>query len=82
MRKTRGFFSWALTSVLTVVSAFGIVALTTGNTVATTAAPTTTAATTAKTVSLVAPVAPVAHVVTFKSTYHDDSSNTSYQGDY
>ena len=76
MRRSRGFFSWALTSVLTVVSAFGIVALTSGSTVASSAAPSTTA--TAATTALV--TAPTAHIVSV--SYHDDSSSTYALGDH
>lgn len=76
MRKTRGFFSWALTSVLTVVAAFGIVALTSGNTVASSAAPSTTA-TTAQTASI---ATPTAHAVSV--SYHDDSSSTTHPDDH
>jgi uncharacterized membrane-anchored protein YitT (DUF2179 family) len=74
MRKSHGFFSWALTSVLTVISAFGIVALTTGNTVASSVVASNAAATSASTAA--AP-ATAAHLTTYKVTYHDDSSNTS-----
>ena len=75
MRKNRGFFSWALTSVLTVIASFGIVALTSGNTVASSAASSNTA-TTAQTASI---ATPIAHVVSV--SYHDDSSSTTHSGD-
>ncbi|NNN01944.1 MAG: hypothetical protein HKL86_08965 [Acidimicrobiaceae bacterium] len=79
MRKTHGFFSWALTSVLTIVSAFGIVALTTGGTAASSAS--TAATTSANTAALSTATVTAPHVVTYKTTYHDDSSSSSYQGD-
>ena len=79
MRKTRGFFSWALTSVLTVVSAFGIVALTSGNTVASSAGSSTTA-TTATTATAASLATPTAHVVSV--SFHDDSSGTNALGDH
>ena len=79
MRKSRGFFSWALTSVLTVVSAFGIVALTSGSTVASSAA-SSTATTTATAATTASVTAPTAHIVSV--SYHDDSSSTYALGDH
>lgn len=79
MRKTKNFFSWAMTSVVTAISAFGIVALTAGNAATTSAvakaAPTSVVANTAalstSTVPAVSPTS--AHVVTY-TVRHDDGN--------
>ncbi|HUV58347.1 MAG TPA: hypothetical protein VMV96_06060 [Acidimicrobiales bacterium] len=70
MRRTHVILSWVLTSALTVVSAVGIVALTTGNLVST-AATTAPAATTAST----AAAAP-AHGASYTVSYRGDSNES------
>ena len=72
MPRTRGIFSWVATSVLTVVSAVGIVAMTTGNLASSSAASATTASAATAATTAAVPV----HVTSGTVSYHDDSNTT------
>ena len=77
MRRNRGFFSWVATSVLTVVSAVGIVAMTTGNLTSTSASTATnSAAATASANTGTSTTAAPVHLTTYKVTYRGDSSRS------
>lgn len=75
MRRTRAIFSWVATSVLTVVSAVGIVALTTGN-LAPTGTTTASAPPAASVATAASTAAAPAHVTSYTVSYHGAANTT------
>ncbi len=75
MRRTRAIFSWVATSALTVVSAVGIVAMTTGN-LAPTGTATASAPLAASASTAASAAAAPAHVTSYTVSYPGASNKT------